>query len=388
MVWGIFKKELIDSLRDRKTIVLSVLIPIILNAGLMLLFDRVVLNKSEDTMTIAVNQNSQSTIYKWLYDMKNTKIKELSDPMEAVKDGDAQVGIKVGSDFDQKLKNGGSPELTIYSDSGSSKSSAAVETVKNIISMHEQTIVNEKLQSAHIDPKVLNPFQMKVKNVAKDDDGGMYLVSLFAQIIIVLGVMMGGVSAANDLFAGEKERKTMEALLITPVKRSHLITGKWLTISVLGAITGIFSTVTLVVFIKFFTTNLPNVFDLEHGGGKLIAALLIAIILFAFLVASIQVIFSLFANTMKEAQNYISPLMLLGMLPYYFLITVSVNEMTTMHFIIPFLNIYALIKQLIYGVYSLQNVLLTIGSTLVCIVIFFTIARVMFGKDRWVLEKS
>lgn len=92
--------------------------------------------------------------------------------------------------------------------------------------------------------------------MSEGDDTSLYLISIFAQLIIVLAVLMGGLPAANDLFAGEKERKTMEALLMTPVNRLHIIIGKWLAISTLSMVSGIFSVITFIIGVNVFTENL------------------------------------------------------------------------------------------------------------------------------------
>lgn len=97
---------------------------------------------------------------------------------------------------------------------------------------------------------------------------------------------------------------------------------------------------------------------------------------------------SLMANNLKEAQNYISPITTLAMVPYFILIGVSANELSTMHFLIPFLNIYALIKQLIYGIYDTTSILLVAGSSAAFICLTFFIAYAMFMKSKWVLGKS
>jgi sodium transport system permease protein len=107
---------------------------------------------------------------------------------------------------------------------------------------------------------------------------------------------MGGLPAANDLFIGEKERKTMEALLMTPVNRLHLIVGKWLAIAVLSMISGIFSVITFILGVNLLTENLAKALRLDQNIGFFTFSLLVGIIFFSLLVSSVQMILSLLAK--------------------------------------------------------------------------------------------
>ena len=119
-----------------------------------------------------------------------------------------------------------------------------------------------------------------------------------------------------------------------------------------------------------------------------VGSLSVGIIVFALLVAALQMMLSLLANTMKEAQNYVTPITMIAMIPYFILIGVTPHELSTVHFLVPFMNIYALIKQLIYGIYDVSSILLVVGSSIVFISITFAVGMVMFSKSKWILGKS
>src|SRR5699024_1043546 len=112
--------------------------------------------------------------------------------------------------------------------------------------------------------------------------------------------MVGGLPASSDLFAGEKERKTMEALIMTPVNRIHILIGKWLTIATLGIISGLFSVITLVTFVQLFTDKLKEALNLSDNIVFFVSSLSVGIIVFALLVAALQMVLSLLAKDMKE----------------------------------------------------------------------------------------
>ena len=156
---------------------------------------------------------------------------------------------------------------------------------------------------------------------------------------------------------------------------------------IIGAASGIVSVIAFVLSIHLFAEDLSQALKISDNLLTFTFSIIVGIIFFALLIASIQMIVSLLANSLKEAANYISPISLLSMIPYFILLGISANELTDLHFMIPFFNIYALIKQLIYGIYDINSVLLVAGSSAVVIVIIFLVALGMFRKSKWVLGK-
>lgn len=387
MAWHVYLKEMKDALRDRKTIILSVMLPILFNIAIIFFMDKVMMNETVEEVKAAVSQTADTEVIDWIEQAEGVTVVKAKDPVQSVKDGETVVGIEVPADFMEKLHNGQSPEIVIYADQSSQKASTGSEQISMVLNMKKQEELMKRLAEKNIDPASLEPFHIKTDSVGGEDEFSLYMISIFAQLVIVLAVLMGGMSAANDLFAGEKERKTMEALIMTPVSRLQLIIGKWLTISTLGIISGIFSVVTFTVVVIFFTEHLGEAMNLKENFGIFTLGLGVGIFFFALLVATLEMIISLTANTMKEAQNYVSPLTFVAMLPYFILMRVSANELTAKHFLIPFLNINALIKQLIYGVYDVKNILFVALSSAFFIAIAFAVAVGMFRKSKWVLGK-
>ena len=388
MTWHIFIKEIKDSLRDRKTILLSVLLPILFNIGLLFFMENVFMNDSVEQVKVAIANETDPEVIRWLEEIDELELIPSKDPLRMVENGKAVVAFSSDQDFLEKLQNNESPEVIVQADPTSTKGGSTQDLIANILTIKKQEYVQQHLSENNIDPTAIEPFQINIKSISEGDDMSLYMVSIFAQLIIVLAVLMGGLPAANDLFAGEKERKTMEALLMTPVNRLHIIVGKWLTIATLSIISGVFSVVTFILGVNLFTEQLKEALQLDQNIGFFTISLLVGIIFFALLISSLQMIISLIANNLKEAQNYISPITTIAMVPYFILIGVSANELSTTYFLIPFLNIYALIKQLIYGIYDLTSILLVVGSSFVFIVLTFLIAYAMFMKSKWVLGKG
>lgn len=390
MMKHVYFKEMKDSFRDRKTIFLSVIIPILFNIGLVFFMDQFLLSEdSPDQVNVSINESADAEVMNWLENLEQIHLIMSHDPLDDVKEGDALVAVEADANFTELVTNEQSPLITIYSEPTSSKGGAAVDTIMAMLTLKKNELITDRLSEANVSPAVMEPFEFAVQSTTGEEDVfSKYMISIIAQIIIVIAVLMGGLPASSDLFAGEKERKTMEALIMTPVKRIDILVGKWLTIASLGIMSGIFSVLTLVIAVQLFTVNMKEALNLSDNITFFIGSLSVGIVMFALLVAALQMILSLLADNMKEAQNYVTPITMVAMIPYFILIGVTPHELTTMHFVIPFMNIYALIKQLIYGVYDVTSILLVVGSSAVFIGIIFAIGMFMFSKSKWVLGKS
>ena len=212
------------------------------------------------------------------------------------------------------------------------------------------------------------------------------MLAVFIPILLAMGISIGASPAAADLFAGEKERKTMEALLMTPVNRSTLLSAKWLTIVTTASITGFVTLIVVFIEIYFFTENLKAGLNFGDNVGIIIVMALIVNFFYALFCASLMMLASIFAKTVKEANSYMQPIMFLLMFPGFFTMTVGVNELSLFHFVTPVVNIFSVYKELLYGVVNYEHIVVAILSNLVVAIVLFIISRVLFMKDKWVIN--
>ncbi|KAA5586369.1 ABC transporter permease subunit, partial [Pseudomonas aeruginosa] len=127
-------------------------------------------------------------------------------------------------------------------------------------------------------------------------------------MMLIIAVGVGISSSAADFIAGEKERRTMEALLMTPINRSAFLFAKWLTLVIIATLTGIITILIVFVEIYFFTDELKAGLALDDNVGMIGAWALLIMISFAALMASALLLTSIFGKTVKEAQSYGTPI--------------------------------------------------------------------------------
>lgn len=208
----------------------------------------------------------------------------------------------------------------------------------------------------------------------------MALLGTLIPLILVLAIGIGAGPSAADLFAGEKEKKTMEALLMTPVNRFTIIMSKWLTISAIGSISGVVTLIVVALEIQFMTEHLKDALSNTANIGLIVVIITAITIIYAMFVASILMVTSIMAKTIKESQSYSTPIMMLAIFPVMVLTSVGVNELEFHHFAIPMFNIFSSLKELLLGTIDWEHIVITLGSNIIAILIIFGVGRMMFLK--------
>ncbi|MGD6796105.1 ABC transporter permease [Metabacillus indicus] len=385
MLLNCYLKEMKDCFRDSRTLILTVLLPIILMTGLTLFYERMVSGGEENTYTLAVEETISQTEEELFTPLKNVELVKTGNPEEAVKKGDAQAAVILESDFTAKIEDGKTAAITMMGDSFSQNSSTLMTLVSGALTAYEKTVVGERLAENGTDPSMIQPLAIEQKEMTQEDPT-INLVALLVPMILALAIGIGASPAASDLFAGEKEKKTMEALLMTPVSRSTLLFSKWLAISSLGAITGLITLGVVSLEVAFLTENLRKAVSFGSDAPIIIGMALLISVVYAMFMASVLMLTSIIGKTVKESQSYSSPVLMIGTIPALTTTSIGINEFELHHFAIPVLNLFTILKELLFGIVQYDHILLVLGSNLAFMVIALIIGRVLFLKDKWVMN--
>lgn len=391
MFWNIYKKELVDAFRDRKIVFLTIFIPLLLNILAVVFFEYFLFSSDKEKVyTVAIAEHTDDTLIHYLTKVPQLDVVKSDNPIEDAKSGDAQVALVVDEHFTENIENEMTSKVMVYSESISKSGGEASYNVYSALNHYSTTIVEERLQEKGVQMEAIQPFEIIEQSLTSDDQEMQtiqYILSIFFPIIMVMAVMSGGLPAATEYFAGEKEKKTIESLLITPVKRTTLVVSKWLAIATISIITVMISLLTFFIAIKGLTTEISKAIETEQLWTLFISTLVTSV-LFSLLTAAILTIASMMSQSFKEMQTYSSPLFMLVLIPYYALLTKAPTELTTTHFIIPFVNVFALFKELSYGIFSISHLFITCMSLLLFIFLLFFVMLKMFTQDRFLIPKS
>lgn len=383
----VFKKEIKDLFRDKKTIIVSLLIPLLLFPIIFGVIGKS-MSSSKDTvqnnLKIALVDNGSSALGNFIKNQKDIKIKESKDIKGDIKDGKVYVAIEIPKNFDEKVSSESTSDIKLTYDNSSQDSETAYAIINSMIDAYSKQIVNTRLEKRNINASILNPIKVDNVTIVKEDQGAAKMIlSIMLPLMLVIYSVTGPLSSAIDLGVGEKERGTLEPLLTTRSGRLSLLWGKFFAITVVGLMT------TVATIIGIFISMKQN--SAVFGSSKSISgigisseALVIIGILIVFLTmafGSLELSISIYARSFKEASTYTSPLMIIAFIPAYATYMIDAKDIPFMYFNIPVANVVCVIKELIAGIYNYTHIGITAGWIAVYVVACIFFARYMFSKE-------
>lgn len=385
MLRKIYLKEMKDSFRDRRTLLLTVLLPIVMMTGLVLFYENLVSDGEGEVYKLAVDTSFSAEEDGIFAGYENIEFVKSENPEAVVEEGEAQAALILNDGFLESVKMGEAATVTVLGNSFSQNSSNLMNMVTSALAVYEKTVIAERLEAEGTAQELVQPFMLEQKEITEDNPS-INLVALLIPLILGLAIGIGAGPSASDLFAGEKEKKTMEALLMTPVNRLTLLVAKWLTIVSIGSLTGLITLIVVALEITFLTENLKNAVSLGDNVYLVVGFALLVSIIYAMFVATLLMVTSIIGKTVKESQSYSTPIMMVGMFPMMMISGIGINELQFHHFAIPIMNVFTILKELSFGVINYEHLGIMIASNLACIIVAFIVARVMFMKDKWVMN--
>ena len=315
---------------------------------------------------------------------------------DAVTNGDLDLGIIIPENFQENIDNQEVAGIAIIKKSTNLDSESALTRVSFLVANFNDQILQERFADQEINPEILSKVIIIPEDVATEKETGGFLLGLIIPLFIVMWAITGGQYTAIDVSAGEKERKTLESLLLTPVKRMDIVFGKFLTVSTVAltsVIVAIGSFYVALIYSGGFGSMMQ---DGQSSGAEGIVesaainfsiepqAVLLLLVVSLFLVLMFSAIIlsiAIFAKSFKEAQSYIGPSYLVVILPVVLVNSMPGFEPTFWFFAIPAVNATLLFKEVLMGIYDFGHILLTLSSLIVYSVIAIFIATKIYSKE-------
>jgi len=377
-------KEITDNFRDRKTLLSSIFMGAVFMPVIFVVMMNYIIGMQKDKsesqleMTIMGVENAQSLIS--FLKTKNVKIKEFtSDPTQAIKNKSEEAVIVIPEIFSEQFSKGTPAKIEIYYDA-TAKGAVNItqQRIKSLISQYSRTIGMSRLVLRGISPTILRAIHTESHDVSTAQAKGARIM-IFLPYALILGIFMGSMYLAIDTMAGEKERGSLESLLLNPISRSHLLLGKLLATVTFGLITMVLTLVTFKLVMPFMPLEeLGMSIDL---GIKNLSILVIVLTPLAILAASLQTIVATFTKSFKEAQTYVNLLIFIPMVPSMALMLMPVKEKLWM-MAIPIFSQNLVINQIMRGEsVSILAISLTIVGSLVLGAVFTLMAIKLYQRE-------
>jgi len=388
LVW---QKELLDTIRDRRTLTMMIVVPLLLTPVLVL--GPSVLRQSQEESqqqqlqsVAVVNGQEAPELLAFLRDSGLLRVVSVPNPEEALKEGRVQAVLLVPEGFAERLaREDEPPEVVLKFDISRSKSRTAHEKLAQLLRAYRERVVIERLQRRGLSPQLVQPFAVRSEVIEVEQRVSGFLLSMLLPLFLVLWAAVGGSQTAIDVTAGEKERGTLESLLVTPPRRSSFVVGKFLTITTVTLGATALSLAGFALSLALGKRFLPESeffgrlgFALEPG---VLLLLLGVMTLISAMMSALTFTLYLWTRNFKEAQTYASYLSFAVMFPaFYVAFTDPPTSLPAM--LIPVYNVTVVIKELILGDVRWDHIGATLLSSGAYLVLSLALAVRVFQNER------
>jgi sodium transport system permease protein len=381
----IFGKELRDNLRDRRSVfsaLMSALIGPVLLVVLIMIMGRTFHSVlQEEPLDLPVQGAEHAPTLIAYLEQNNVLIQPApANPRQEVRNGNVDLVLIIPEEYGEAFSSGQPARVEMVVDSSRQSAMLNVERARLLLETYNGQIGALRLMARGVSPTILQPLSVQRVNVSTPQSQVGIFLSMMPYFIVLV-VFVGGMYVVIDTTAGERERGSLEPLLINPAPRWEVVVGK-LSASIPFAIFAVF--LTLVAFAIGF-----NVIPIEEYVGFQVSIDVYAMVGIFFislpmilLASALQMIIATFTRSFKEAQTYVAFLPQIPALPGIALAFIPVRA-NFWNMAIPTFGQQLLINQLMRGepVDPLNIVVSVISTTLVAILLISLAVR-LFKREQ------
>jgi sodium transport system permease protein len=386
----VMRKEIRENIRDRRTMFNSLLLgPLLfplLFIALIWITTAAEEERAEQTLEVPVVGAANAPSLVRFLEQQGMVVKPAPENPEAlVRSQDELVIIRIPAEFADKWRKGEPAPVEVIADPSRRESEVATRRVKNMLSIYGQTIGVLRLQLRGVSPQVASPVLIRDVDLSTAKSRAI-LAMIFLPYVLMITAFTGGMHLAMDTTAGEKERKSLEPLLINPVPRWQIMSGKLVT-------TMLFAMASLALTLLSFKVVLPMMpvgtfgIDLSIDTRSMVLILLV-IAPVAILAASLLTLLAAFAKSYREAQSSMGLVVLIPLIPSIIFMSNPIKPETWM-MSIPLFSQNLLIGEIIRDeAVPLAWYALSVSSTLFIGLVLAFIAANLYNKPRLIFSGS
>ncbi|MFH0779146.1 MAG: ABC transporter permease [Candidatus Eisenbacteria bacterium] len=385
-------KELVDALRDSRTVFLMVALPLVMYPALfaaMGYVERIMARKQEEThVSVAmVNPDAAPGLAKFLSEQERVNVSFVPEGGEEragqmIRDGAVRVALLVPDAFEDSLRGEDTGRLTILYDGTDMMSATGRERITSHIVDYEREVVGERLKRRGLDISILETIAVSSRNVATKGEMGAFAMSFMIPFFLLILMCAGAQHIAIDVTAGEKERSTLETLLATSASRTEVVIGKFMAVcfsslaSTMAGLAGLL----LTMYSGISILNAVAEGQLTISPNSVLV-LLLAMIPAMIVVSACFVAIGCFAKSTKEGQTYSS----------YFYMIIMLGAAVTIFpgfdiglkgYAIPVLGILFLARELLTSGFNALHVATALLSTIVAAALAIFVSIRLFSNEK------
>lgn len=317
MMWfEVFRKEISELFRDKRVTFGAFVMPALTVFMMFQLIGTIEksVRKQQGSPITFVAGGEDSAIAKVFKDNKIRTVATLEEGRALVEKGESQLVLSLTPTFENDLATGQATLKAVYN-STEPLSQVMVRTVEEQIRQAYAKVAEQRLKDRGVDPKLATPVVVERIDVAKEEAKKGEALASFLPYLILLWAFYGGMSAVGDMVAGEKERGTMETLLVSPIKRHEVALGKFAALFLICVASSLCALIGVVLGVSVFKSTSA------FGDGSLalplssIGAMMVTLLPLVGFFAAMLLLVSTWARNMREAQTYLAVVSFIVLIP-------------------------------------------------------------------------
>ena len=393
------KKEIIEFIRDWRTIVALILVPLLLFPLLFIAFPLVMQSEAQELQELDVDVLVQSDYIdsQILLGLNESNmsitIESLPSGLESLSQPLNDSSLLRSYQYDAILRLQQTNDTWIYSVlylSTSEQSTEARNRVLEVLNNWETNETIQRIEAGGLDAdSTLNPLRwdgtIADADVATKGEQAGLLLSLFIPFVLALWTASAAVQPAIDMTVGERERGTLEALLSLPLSRSELLMGKWLAVVTITGVGVALQVAGLLFGIAFLAEDLVNVPSISIGSVLLLT---LAVGLYGTMIVALYLSLAMRSKSVKEAGTVLTPITLAMIVPILLTQFINLDDVESFWFAIPFVNVLLALRELLLDRIIIEHVLIWISVSVFVSALTIRYAAKQFSREDIVTSRS
>ena len=365
----VFAKELLENLRDRRVILSAflfgvLLAPVIFGLTTSLASKRVMENQDKP-LRLTVSGLEHAPNLGHFLEENGAEIKTVTmtadEAMSAVRSGGEDLVLLIDAEYSQKLQAGEPAPLDLVVDTSNNQTGASADRARRLLEGYGGQLAALRLMVRGVSPEVIRPVDVRTLDVATPAGRSLLILGMMTYFSF-MSMLVGGFYLAIDTTAGERERGSLEPLLSLPVRRAELIVGKMLATSAFMSISLLLTLAAFGLVLQFIPLEALGMS--ANFGPRVVLAIFVVMLPFVPLGAGLMTAVASFTRSNREAQSWLSVVMLLPIAPIMFAVVNGTKPSATL-MMIPSLSQHLLATSLMRGdAIPPLHALISAGTTL------------------------
>jgi len=325
----LFSKEMRSALRDRRTLILTVVFPLVFYPLVIAVMGRIGQAEAPRYESFApvvavVDRIEDPTFARVLADadtLRTIRVPNLDEALARLDAGDAQLALLAEAPGNEELT------ATLYFDHHDPVAAIAAARTRELLHVYVERTVGERLAGiGHSYDELAPTLGSATVDVATGEPVGRLILSRLLPYFLVLAILLGAMNLGAEITAGEKERGTIATLLVSQLKRTEIVVGKFLAVLTVSLVSSILSAVGLMVGLRFFGSGFTAAAAAGGTSGFTLGAtqlgwMLVILVPLAVLIAALVMIVGSYARNQREASTLLIPV-------YMVIVLVGMSSMT------------------------------------------------------------